>query len=107
MSKPQVVIAVYRPKPGKISALDALIQRHFPTLERYGLTSSQKPYIGRTDDGMIVEIFEWASAEAARKAHDHPAVAKIWEAMAVVSEFGTLQHLPNASKPFPHFERAF
>lgn len=107
MSKPQVVMAIYRPKDGKNSDLEALVKKHFPVLKEYGLTTEQPPFIGRSLDGSTIEIFEWASAEAAKRAHDHPAVAKIWEAMAMVCEFGRLVQLPESSKPFPHFNRAF
>ena len=107
MTKPIVVMALYRPKLGKISELESLVKKHFPVLKEYGLTSEQSPFIGRSSDGSIIEVFEWASSVAAKKAHDHPAVAKIWEAMAVVCEFGQLHQLPEAKKPFPHFERVF
>ncbi len=107
MSKPEVVIAMYRPKEGKLTELEALVKKHFSTLKEYGLTTEQAPFIGRSGDGSILEIFEWASRSAAEKAHDHPAVAKIWEAMAVVCEFGRLEQLAEAKNRFPHFPRAF
>jgi hypothetical protein len=36
-----------------------------------------------------------------------PAVAKIWEAMAVVCDFGTLSQIPEATNRFPHFPKVF
>ncbi len=107
MSKPEVVIAMYRPKEGKLNELETLVRKHFPTLKEYGLTTGKDPFIGRSTDGTILEVFEWASNEAAKKAHDHPAVAKIWEAMAVVCDFGTLSQLTEANNRFPHFQKAF
>jgi hypothetical protein len=103
MSKPEVVIAVYKPKVGKLTELEALVRRHFPTLKEYGLTTGRESFIGRSTDGTLIEVFEWASAEAAKSAHDHPAVAKVWEAMAMVCEFSTLGALPEAMDRFPHF----
>jgi hypothetical protein len=107
MKKPEVVVAMYRPKEGKVKELEALVHKHFPTLKEYGLTTERDSYIGRSSDGTILEIFEWASRESAEKAHDHPAVAKIWEAMAMVCDFGRLEQLPEAKNRFPHFPRAF
>lgn len=107
MSKPEVVIAIYRPMDGKVNELEALVQRHHGTLKEYGLCTDKGTFIGRSSDGSILEIFEWVSAEAASKAHDHPAVAKIWEAMAQVCEFGRLEQLPEAKTRFPHFPRVF
>ena len=107
MSKPEVVIAMYRPKEGKLRELEALVQKHFSVLKEYGLTTDKDSFIGRSSDGTILEVFEWANPEAAKKAHDHPAVAKIWEAMALVCDFGTLSQIPEAKNPFPHFPRVF
>lgn len=107
MNKPEVVIAMYRPKDGKLKELEELVHKHFPVLKEYGLTTEKDPFIGRSSDGTILEIFEWANQEAAKKAHDHPAVAKIWEAMAVVCDFGTLEQIPEAKNRFPHFKKAF
>ena len=33
--KPEVVIALYRPKDGKIKEIESLVQKHFPTLKEY------------------------------------------------------------------------
>ena len=107
MKKPIVVIAMYRPKKGKLVELEKLVHQHFPTLKEYGLTTDQKPFLGRASDGTIMEIFEWISEDAAQKAHDHPAVAKIWESMAMVCDFGTLEQLSESKKRFPHFQNAF
>ena len=107
MSKPEMVIAMYRPKDGKHSELDILVKKHFATLKEYGLTTERESFISRSSDGTVLEVFEWVSKDAAEKAHDHPAVAKIWEAMAVVCDFGNLSQLPESKSRFPHFQRAF
>lgn len=97
------MIALYRPKKQPCDELDALVRRHFATLREYGLTTDRVPFIGRAADGTILEIFEWRNVESAKKAHDHPAVAKIWEAMAAVCDFGRLEQLYEAKSVFPHF----
>lgn len=107
MSKPEVVIAIYRPKKDKLEELEVLVKKHFGTLKEYGLTTNRDSFLARSSDGSILEVFEWKSAEAAEKAHDHPAIAKVWEAMAVVCDFGSLEQLPEAKMRFPHFPRAF
>jgi hypothetical protein len=107
MNSPEVVIAIYRPKTGMQDKLDELVKKHFPILKDYGLTTDRAPFIGRSEDGSVIEIFEWASVEKAKQAHDHPAVAQIWEAMAMVCDFGKLEQLAEAKNVFPHFRRAF
>jgi hypothetical protein len=105
MERPELVIAMYRPKSGKIAELESLVQKHFPVLRESGLTTDKDSFIGRSSDGTIIEIFEWVSLDAAQKAHDHPAVAKIWEEMGLVCDFGKLNQLPEAEQRFPHFEK--
>jgi len=107
MSNPVIVVALYRPKQGKEKELEALLKRHFVTLKEFGLTTETLPLLGTSEDGSYLEIFEWRSEQAAQKAHDHPAVAQIWEAMSLVSDWGTLSQLPESSRRFPQFQRAF
>ncbi|HEY8270550.1 MAG TPA: hypothetical protein VIG33_06645 [Pseudobdellovibrionaceae bacterium] len=107
MNKAEIVIAMYRPHDGKLNELEVLVRKPYSTLKEYGLATTREPFIGRSMDGSILEVFEWVSSEAAEKAHDHPAVAKIWEAMAMVCDFGKLNELPEAKNRFPHFHSAF
>ena len=39
MSRPELVIAMYRPKLGKLVELGVLVQKHFPVLKEYGLVT--------------------------------------------------------------------
>lgn len=102
--KPEIVIALYRPHPGKEAELRALIARHVPTLRRLELVTDRPPVLCRAADGTYMEIFEWATAEAADQAHHHPEVAKLWEPMGRIADFATLESLEEVSRPFPHFE---
>lgn len=101
--KPELVIALYRPHPGQERALDALVERHVPALREAELITGRDVLRGRSADGTVVEVFEWVSADAAARAHELPAVASVWEAMAQVADFVTLAELPEAGRRFPHF----
>ncbi len=59
---PDIVIAAYRPKPGKDAALRELLHDHVPFLRREGLVTDRIPILGRAKDGTYVEVFEWAEA---------------------------------------------
>jgi hypothetical protein len=107
MNKSKLVIALYKPKAGKDSELEVLVKKHFPILKEYGLTTEHSSFIAKSSNGTFIEVFEWASESAATKAHDHPAVAKIWEAMALVCDFEKLESLPESKKAFPHFGAAW
>ena len=56
MSKPEVVVAMYRPKPGKLQELEPLVRKHFPILKEYGLTTDKAPFIGRSSYGTILRF---------------------------------------------------
>jgi hypothetical protein len=100
----KIVFAVYRPNEGKDAELRALIAQHVPALRNLGLITRRPPLLVKARDGTYVEIFEWISDDAARKAHEHPQIAEIWEQMGVVGTFGKLGQLPEANSEFPHFE---
>lgn len=100
----EMVIACYRPKPGKDADLLALVREHVPTLRAQGLATERPVTAMRASDGTIVEVFEWRSAEAVERAHHDAVVQRLWERFLLVSDFGTLAALPGSAEPFPHFE---
>ena len=102
--KSEVVFAVYQPNPGKSAELEALIKKHVPLLREFGLATARQPIIVKSKNGTYIEIFEWESKEAVERAHHHPGVATIWEAMGKISTFGKLSALEEAGAPFVHFE---
>jgi hypothetical protein len=102
--RPEVVIAMYRPRKGKDAALRRLISRHLPTLRQLELVTDRPPVLVRSKNGTYLEIFEWRSIECARKAHEHPAVGRIWEAMEKIADWGKLGDLEEAKSTFPHFQ---
>ena len=101
---PRIVFAVYKPREGGDAALRDLIAKHVPTLCRLQLATNRTPIIARSANGAYIEVFEWVSDEAAERAHDHPEVARIWEAMGKVAETKELASLPEAAREFSHYE---
>ncbi len=100
----EIVIALYKAKPGRESDLEKLIAQHVPVLKDLELITSRPRLTMKSSDGTYMEIIEWANVDAAEKAHEHPAVAKIWEGMAAISEFCKLNDLAEATKSFTHFK---
>jgi hypothetical protein len=98
-----LVMALYRPHAGKDAALRALIAEHLPALRRLELVTDRPPLLLRAANGTYVEIFEWMSADAARAAHRHPDVARIWDTMGGVADFVSLDSLEESHRPFTHF----
>jgi hypothetical protein len=100
----EIVIALYKAKPGHETDLEKLIQQHVPILRELELITSRPRLTMKSANGTYMEVIEWANIAAAESAHEHPAVAKIWEGMAVVSEFCKLNDLSEAAKAFTHFK---
>lgn len=100
----QMVIVVYRPRPGREADLLELVRGHVPTLRAEGMATERPPLVMRAADGCIVEIFEWTSAEAVEAAHHDPAVQAMWGRFGEVCDYETLAGLPEAQRPFSPFE---
>ncbi len=98
------VIAVYKPKPGKGAALDAVVARHWSVLKSQGLITDRPAYIMRAADGTIVEVFEWLSPQAIEQAHHNAEVQKLWAVFFDACEFIPVGSLPEAQKLFSEFE---
>jgi len=103
-SKPETVICTYRVKKGKEAAFLRKISRHWPTLRKLKLVTSEPPMVFRgTDKAMspvIVEIFTWKDGKAAGAAHEIPEVMELWEAMDPFTE----ERFGRPKWEFPHFQ---
>jgi len=101
----EVVLAVYRPKPGKEDALKAQVAAHWPALKQSGLVTDREPILLQSKDGSWIEIFEWKDGGAsAAAAHEHPIIGPLWNAMMENCDFIPPSALPECAQPFPHFK---
>jgi quinol monooxygenase YgiN len=100
----RVVIVAYKPKEGKQKELEALMQTHIPRLRLENLVTDREPVIIRSEDGTIVEVFEWASKEAIESAHTNSSVLAMWQEFADVCEFLPVSQVQEASQMFSEFE---
>lgn len=99
----RIVIACYRPKPGKHEQLRALMATHLSTLREQGLVSDRPSITMEAADGTIVEVFGWASKAAIEAAHSNPAVQAMWARYAEVCEYVPIAAVPEAASPFSEF----
>ena len=85
---PMTNVCIYRMKEAEETAFLTLLDKHWPTLNKAGLTTNDNPTIHRTFDrkGRLcyVEIFTWINAEAANVAHRTPSVMQVWEPMGAI-----------------------
>ena len=98
-----MVIVAYRPKPGREQDLLALTQRHVPLLRRLGLATDRPAAAMRGEDGVILELFEWAEGAMAA-AHQHPDVLALWQQFAAACDYVPLRTLPEAATLFARFQ---
>ena len=99
-----ISVACYRPKPGCEEALLELVRNHLPPLRAEGLVTERPPIVMRTQDGNIVEVFEWVSQEAIAGAHTNPAVLALWKRFEAVCKYETPCKLAEFQTMFSHFE---
>ncbi|WP_436516882.1 antibiotic biosynthesis monooxygenase [Ekhidna sp. To15] len=100
----RIVIACYRPKPGKEKALEELSKTHVERLKNEGLVTERMPIVMRANEGTIVEVFEWKSKEAIEKAHENPVVQKMWGEYAEVCEYVQPISIDEFQNLFSEFE---
>ena len=101
---PRIVIACYRPKPGHEAALLAELRTHVPILQGLKLATSRAPINMRASDGSLLEVFEWASAEAIQRAHHDPTVLAMWQRFGAICDHVSLNTLAEAAQMFAEFE---
>ncbi len=99
-----LVIAAYRPRPGKEAQLLELVKEHLPILRKEGLATDRPAQVVRAKDGTILEIFEWKSQQAIDDAHDNEAVLEMWNRFNEACSYEIPSNIEEFTKPFPHFE---
>jgi hypothetical protein len=96
----RVVIAVYKPRPGREAELASLVRDHVPDLRAQGLVSDRVPIAAVAGDGTIVEVFEWLSEDAIENAHTNPVVQEMWRKFEACCWYETPANVPDLQRMF-------
>ena len=99
----RIVIACYKPKPGKAKELKALVRKHHTELLKEGLVTARKPVLMQGVDGTVVEVFEWKSSQAMKDAHQNEAVQQMWQEFSEVSDYLPVGQVPEGQQLFSEF----
>jgi hypothetical protein len=99
-----MVIICYKPKKGHEEALLALIDAHFERMLEKHLITRRKPVVMRGKSGVVVAVFEWASAKAIAIAHTDPSSVEVWKRFEEVCTFETPMNVPEFQNLFASFE---
>lgn len=100
-----LVITVYAPKAGHEIGLVDLLRRHHGALRLAGAATETKPIVGRTRDGLYVEVIELKSIAAVELAEKSPAVRELRERFDAHAERRTLASLAEAASTLAVLER--
>lgn len=97
-------IVAYRPRAGHEAELLVLVRGHVPLLRGEGLVTNRQPVVMRAADATVVEVFEWASAQARAQAHTWPAVQAMLARFAEACDCVTLASLAECQRRLATFE---
>lgn len=104
--RPFVVFACFRPRsPEARAEMFTLMGAHHELLRELGHATNRPSMVldSTSGEGLVVEVFEWASAAACEAAHEDPRVRKLWDRYEQLSEFAPLRDAEDADKSFVHW----
>ena len=99
----KIVIATYKPKPGKEKNLDRLVRDHVKVLRNQGLATLRPPMIMKSADGTVVEVFEWISKKAIEEAQHNKDVQEHWARYKEVCDIIPVSDLIEVNTSFSEF----
>lgn len=99
-----MVIVAYRPRPGMEDELARIVGKHWRVLAGEGLVSNRQPFVGRSADGALIEVFEWKSTEAIAAAHANAVVQALWAEFEAVCTYVPIGSVAESSQLFTEFE---
>lgn len=100
----RIVIACYKPNPGKEADLDKFMATHLSRLRKVGFVTDRESIIMKSEDGTVLEVFEWKSIEAIEHAHENPEVQKMWMEFSEVCEYVPASKVKEVAELFSNFE---
>lgn len=99
----RMVLVVYRPKLGRGQDLIKLTRTHVPRLRALNLASDRPALAMTAANGDVVEVFEWVSEDAMKRAHEHPVVQAMWDEYEQVCTYQPLASLEQVGDLFAEF----
>ena len=100
----KIVIAAFKPKPGKDDELKKVMADRLPLLRGLGLATDRINITMRAQDGTIIDVSEWTDNDAIRRAHETPEVLDLWKRFEACSEYVKLESLEEIHQDFATFE---
>ena len=100
----KIVIAAFKPKPGKGDELKQVIADRLPLLRDLGLATDRINITMRAQDGTIIDVSEWTDDDAIARAHETPEVLELWQRFDECSQYVKLESLDEIHQEFATFD---
>jgi quinol monooxygenase YgiN len=100
----KIVIAAFRPKPGKEDELLHVMVKRLPLMRRLGLATDRTNITMRAADGTILDISEWVDTAAIDRAHELPEVHELWRQYGTCCDYVKLDQLAECHLDFATFD---
>jgi hypothetical protein len=100
----RIVIAAFKPLPGKEDELMQCLAVRLPLLRNLGLATDRTNITMRSADGTILDVSEWVDDAAIASAHQMPEVLDLWTRFESCSDYRRLNSLAEAQHDFATFE---
>ena len=95
-------IVAYRAREGSERKLLSLIRRHAPLLKSLG-GISEASFLMKSVDGSIIEVFEWRSMAAKKKAMQSPELWELWNEIELHGTKVKLSSVPECREVISNF----
>ncbi len=99
----RIVTACFKPNEGSTTDLLSLLKSHLSYLRERGLATNREPITMKSENGTIIEIFEWVSDEAVAIAEQDEGVLKLWAQFSEISEYVPIGILEETNNIFSGF----
>jgi hypothetical protein len=100
----RIVIAAFKPKPGREAELMQVLSVRLPLLRKLGLATGRTNITMRAANGTILDVSEWVDDDAIARAHHLPEVLELWRRFEECSDYTKLNSLAEATHEFATFE---
>lgn len=100
----RIVIAAFKPKPGREAELMQVLSVRLPLLRRLGLATGRTNITMKAANGTILDVSEWVDEDSIARAHQTPEVLELWRRFEECSDYVKLTSLGEATHDFATFE---
>ena len=100
----RIAIIVLKPNKGCYDRLKTFLKKSISTLQQLGIATHREQIVVESEDGTLIQIFEWASESSQGSAAEHAEVRDLWMEAERLSEFLKPCEVKEFNEKFPSFK---